>query len=73
MNRKPEWAFLWLGGAHWTSVHTLSGGFIPGQIVPNNTTIPTERRILPGWFLGIAVDTGVAETWISKATTSLFK
>lgn len=62
-----------VGGAHWSPVETLSGGFVPGQIVPNNTTIPTETRILPGWFVGIAVDTGVAGTWITKATTSLFK
>jgi len=62
-----------VGGAHWSPVETLSGGFVPGQTVPNNTTIPTEKRILPGWFVGIAVDTGVAATWITKATTSLFK
>lgn len=62
-----------VGGVHWSSVETLSGGFTQGQVVPNGTAIPTEQRFLPGWFVGIAVDTGVAGTWISKATTSLFK
>lgn len=62
-----------VGGVHWASVEKLSGGFSQGQIVPNDTVLATEKRFLPGWFVGIAVDLGVASSWIGKTLTGTFK
>ena len=62
-----------VGGVHWTAINTLSGGFAPGQVVPNNTNIPTETRFLQGWFAGVALDVGVAGSWLGKTTMGIFK
>lgn len=62
-----------VGGVHWSAIDTLSGGFVSGQVVPNNTAIPTETKLLQGWFAGIMLDVGVAGSWLGKSTTGIFK
>ncbi|MGB4068502.1 MAG: hypothetical protein WBK08_10775 [Nitrospira sp.] len=62
-----------VGGAHWSAVDVLTGGFSPGQVVPTGTMLPTETRFLTGWFAGVTVDLGVAGTWLGKSVTGFMK
>lgn len=62
-----------VGGVHWSSVETLSGGFTPGQLVASGTTAATEKKILQGWFTGISLDLGVAGSWLGKTTMGILK
>ncbi|TKB90703.1 MAG: hypothetical protein E8D40_13305 [Nitrospira sp.] len=63
-----------VGGLHWSVIDTISGGFTPGQVIPNTiTTIPTETKLLQGWFVGIAVDLGIAGSWLGKSTLGVIK
>ncbi len=62
-----------VGGVHWSSVESLSGGFSAGQIVATGTAIPMEKRILQGWFAGISLDLGVAGSWLGRTTLAALK
>ena len=60
-----------VAGAHWSKISRLTGGFAPGQIT-TASSLPTQDKFDNGWFIGTAVDTGVAAAWLKKAVKLSF-
>lgn len=60
-----------IGGFHWSKIKTLANDFQEGQITTIDP-LPTKDKFLQGTFVGVALDVGVAATWLTKSALSSF-